>query len=121
MGQRGQLDRIPVAHSGPVLTLDWVSPASSVPATLASTKPTATTNWYGGTSGGSFFDEILPSVPIGNTPNPDGQNPGPGWLISGGMDRCVKVTHPPYRLCTALICVPVGVGPRGTRHEAGRI
>ena len=35
MGQRGQLDRIPVAHSGPVLSLDWVQ-GSSAPSTLAS-------------------------------------------------------------------------------------
>lgn len=23
MGQRGQLDRIPVAHTGPILSVDW--------------------------------------------------------------------------------------------------
>ena len=23
MGQRGQLDRLPVAHTGPILALDW--------------------------------------------------------------------------------------------------
>ena len=25
MGQRGQLDRLPVAHTGPILALDWCS------------------------------------------------------------------------------------------------
>jgi WD40 repeat protein len=30
MGQRGQLDRLPVAHAGPILALDWCStPGSS--------------------------------------------------------------------------------------------
>lgn len=26
MGQRGQLDRIPVAHAGPILSADWYNP-----------------------------------------------------------------------------------------------
>lgn len=95
MGQRGQLDRIPVAHSGPVLDLDWVLPSSAVPATLASTKPPATSSWYGG-SGGGFFDDILPSVPIATGNTGTQEKDGPGWLISGGMDRCVKVC-PPFR------------------------
>jgi WD repeat-containing protein 24 len=30
MGQRGQLDRIPVAHAGPILTADWYDPQSGV-------------------------------------------------------------------------------------------
>jgi len=30
MGQRGQLDRIPVAHAGPILSLDWYNPQSVV-------------------------------------------------------------------------------------------
>jgi len=30
MGQRGQLDRIPVAHAGPILSLDWHNPQSGI-------------------------------------------------------------------------------------------
>jgi len=30
MGQRGQLDRIPVAHAGPILSLDWYNPRSEI-------------------------------------------------------------------------------------------
>jgi WD repeat-containing protein 24 len=29
MGQRGQLDRLPVAHAGPILALDWCSTSST--------------------------------------------------------------------------------------------
>ncbi|KAG5644463.1 hypothetical protein DXG03_008363 [Asterophora parasitica] len=54
-GQRGLLDRLPVAHTASVTTLDWCN--RSAP----SSNPTETT---------------------GN---------GLGWLVSGGLDRCVKV------------------------------
>ncbi|TFK20632.1 WD40 repeat-like protein [Coprinopsis marcescibilis] len=60
MGQRGQLDRLAVAHSAPVTTLDWCGSSTSGPG-----------------AGG-----------------PGGQadaNNGLGWLVSGGLDRCVKV------------------------------
>ena len=30
MGQRGQLDRIPVAHTGPILSLDWYTPQPGI-------------------------------------------------------------------------------------------
>jgi hypothetical protein len=30
MGPRGQLDRIPVAHTGPILSLDWYTPQSGI-------------------------------------------------------------------------------------------
>ncbi|TFK48866.1 WD40 repeat-like protein [Heliocybe sulcata] len=55
-GQMGQLDILPVAHAGPILSLDWCMPTTY-------------------SSSGSSFD----SEPRG------------GWLVSGGMDRCVKV------------------------------
>ncbi|ESK95845.1 wd repeat-containing protein 24 [Moniliophthora roreri MCA 2997] len=51
-GQRGRLDRIPVAHTAPVTSLDWCS--------------------------------TLPSFP-------ENSGGGHGWLVSGGLDRCVKV------------------------------
>lgn len=31
MGSKGQLDRFPVAHTGPILTLDWCAPDGGVP------------------------------------------------------------------------------------------
>lgn len=30
MGQRGQLDRIPVAHAGPILSADWYNPQPGI-------------------------------------------------------------------------------------------
>ncbi|EAU84127.2 hypothetical protein CC1G_08668 [Coprinopsis cinerea okayama7 len=60
MGQRGQLDRLAVAHSAPITTLDWRG---------------STSNTAG--AGGSG--------PQDNSSN------GLGWLVSGGLDRCVKV------------------------------
>jgi hypothetical protein len=59
MGQRGSLDRIPVAHSASVTSLDWCSTST---ATTASGPPA--------------------SESTGN---------GYGWIVSGGLDRCVKV------------------------------
>ncbi|KAI0351880.1 hypothetical protein OH77DRAFT_1498292 [Trametes cingulata] len=100
MGQRGQLDRIPVAHSGPVLSLDWIPPTSTSPSMLPSTRQTGSSTWYAGA-----IEEILPSTPLSSsTPANDGDSSGPGWIISGGMDRCVKVwdlTPPPSRSRTA--------------------
>ncbi|EJF60586.1 hypothetical protein DICSQDRAFT_87772 [Dichomitus squalens LYAD-421 SS1] len=93
MGQRGQLDRLPVAHSGPVLSLDWVPPSTLSAPTASSTRQAGASNWYGG-PGAGFFEDILPSVPIasGNAPSPDTDtSSGPGWVVSGGMDRTVKV------------------------------
>lgn len=64
MGQRGQLDRLPVAHTGSVTSLDWCC------------------------SGGIDHQG---SGAMGVT----GQNIdiGLGWLVSGGFDRCVKVSN----------------------------
>ncbi|KAF9475478.1 hypothetical protein BDN70DRAFT_883675 [Pholiota conissans] len=60
MGQRGQLDKLPVAHSASVTTLDWYS----------------SNNVAGSTS-----------IPVSG----DTAGMGLGWLVSGGLDRCVKV------------------------------
>jgi len=62
MGQRGQLDRLTMAHSGPVMSLDWCNSST-------------------GTSRNS-------SSGIGEVSNRGG---GHGWIVSGGLDRCVKV------------------------------
>ncbi|KAF5384753.1 hypothetical protein D9757_006263 [Collybiopsis confluens] len=59
MGQRGALDRIPVAHSASVTSLDWCSTSTATSA---------------------FGPPTMESV--GN---------GCGWIVSGGLDRCVKV------------------------------
>ncbi|KAJ7285734.1 hypothetical protein C8J57DRAFT_1446565 [Mycena rebaudengoi] len=54
MGQRGLLDRLPVAHTASVTSLDWYLPDSDVPA--------------------------------------GGDGPvGLGWIVSAGLDRCVKI------------------------------
>lgn len=61
MGQRGQLDRLPVAHTASVTALDWCNPGSST---------------FSG---------------------PDGVI-GLGWIVSGGLDRTVKVT----KMCSSI-------------------
>ncbi|OJT12907.1 hypothetical protein TRAPUB_10538 [Trametes pubescens] len=87
MGQRGQLDRIPVAHSGPILSLDWIPPSSATATTVPSTRQSTSSTWYGGA-----IEEILPSAPIaGGASAAESDNTSPGWIVSGGMDRCVKV------------------------------
>ncbi|KAH9941480.1 hypothetical protein B0H21DRAFT_546035 [Amylocystis lapponica] len=87
MGQRGQLDRIPVAHAGPILALDWSVPPSSA---QTSTRHSAQSSWYGSSSGSTgLLDDILPVA--GSTSTGDGEGNGAGWLVSGGLDRSVKV------------------------------
>lgn len=62
MSQKGQLDRLPVAHLGPVMALDWCGmPARST----------------------HSFSAAPDNTSIGN---------GLGWLASGGLDRSVKVS-----------------------------
>lgn len=61
MGQRGQLDKLPVAHTASVTCLDWYS--------------------AGRAQGSGAI-----GVPG------QSENIGLGWLVSGGFDRCVKVS-----------------------------
>ncbi|KAF8067048.1 hypothetical protein FPV67DRAFT_1497690 [Lyophyllum atratum] len=61
MGQRGRVDRLPVAHMASVTTLDWCNRPSP------------------GTAGQN---------PVSGN---DGVGNGLGWLVSGGLDRCVRV------------------------------
>jgi hypothetical protein len=64
MGQRGQLDKLPVAHSASVTTLDWCSK-------------------------GGISSQNVTSVGVGG--QAEAASNGHGWLVSGGLDRCVKV------------------------------
>jgi len=57
MGQRGLLDRLPVAHSTSVTSLDWCNLPLTMPGPVTS----------------------------------DAIGAGLGWLVSGGLDRTVKV------------------------------
>jgi hypothetical protein len=63
------MDRLPVAHSGPILTLDWSNAASS-------------TRSRGQDGIADHHDS--------NMGGRDGSAAG-GWIVSGGMDRTVKV------------------------------
>lgn len=62
MGQRGQLDRLHVAHTASVTTLDWCP--------------------VGGIS--------LSASPA-TVPTREESSNGLGWIVSGGLDRTVKV------------------------------
>ncbi|KAH9931931.1 uncharacterized protein B0H18DRAFT_1083425 [Fomitopsis serialis] len=88
MGQRGQLDRILAAHTGPILTLDWTLSSSS-----ASSYRASRSNWYGAPSTAlGLLDEIIPSGGLQGGPGTgETDGTGMGWLASGGLDRCVKV------------------------------
>ena len=78
MGQRGQLDRLPVAHTAAVTTLDWCS--------------------AGGVN--------LPSaVSTGVSGQGDASNSGLGWIVSGGLDRCVKVSSKPIHSFKSYLAV----------------
>ncbi|KAI0062106.1 hypothetical protein BV25DRAFT_1900133 [Artomyces pyxidatus] len=66
MGRRGQLDRVPVAHSGPILTLDWCTGGNEG-------SPSYSTSFNDGSGPGSSSTS------------------GAGWIVSGGLDRTVKV------------------------------
>ncbi|KAI0082042.1 hypothetical protein K474DRAFT_1671564 [Panus rudis PR-1116 ss-1] len=122
MGQRGQLDRIPVAHSKPIISLDWTLPQSTISARSAPSAGQNTAAWYGG-MGAGLFDDIggfgMTSGPATNAntagSSGDGEGTSMGWLASGGLDRCVKVwdltttsaeshisRHPAYTLHTSF-------------------
>ena len=74
--QRGpirHMDRLPVAHSGPILALDWSNAASSPKDGLAD-------------------DSASTSSAAGSTITSG------GWIVSGGLDRTVKVRPSPSDL-----------------------
>lgn len=94
MGQRGQLDRIPLAHSGPILALDWTLPAtfssSAGSRNSGSLGQMQGNNWYSNVKAG-LFDDLAGNVP----PAGEGEATATGasWLASGGLDCCVKVRN----------------------------
>ena len=125
MGQRGQLDRILVAHSGPILALDWSLPPSSVSSNSTSSSRSAPhTTWYGAATGGSgIFDEILPGSGSASTSGPTGDATGAGWLVSGGLDHCVKVSITSLYQCLSIM-LPYhryGTSHRPRRSRTSRI
>ncbi|KAH7923852.1 hypothetical protein BV22DRAFT_1067906 [Leucogyrophana mollusca] len=72
MGQRGQLDRLPVAHTGAILALDWCSPSRA---------------HFG--SSVSHEANIGTGAGIGG---PGGESSGErSWILSAGLDHTVKV------------------------------
>ncbi len=110
MGQRGQLDRLPVAHSGPLQYLDWIPPSSATATTVPSTRQSTSSTWYGGA-----IEEILPSAPIaGGASAAESDNTSPGWIVSGGMDRCVKVGTLKIILYAYTDHQGLGLGPHDT-------
>ena len=94
MGQRGQLDRIALAHSGPILALDWTAPSTYIAntnhRTAGSSGASQGSNWYQGVGSG-LFDEL--GGFSSTAPSTEGDSNGNGWLASGGLDRTVKVIH----------------------------
>lgn len=104
MGQRGQLDRIPLAHSGPILSLDWTLPPTFASATTGRSNGSSGSsqggNWYSNMGSGLFDDlnGLGTSVPV----PAEGDGTGSmGWLATGGLDRCVKVGM----VCTHIGCI----------------
>ena len=71
MGQRGKLDRLHVAHRASVTSLDWCP--------------------VGGISSSTANIQAVPA-------HEESSSGGLGWLVSGGMDRTVKVSPSPSRL-----------------------
>lgn len=63
MGQRGQLDRLHVAHTASVTSLDWCP--------------------VGGIS--------MSNTAATSSAREDSSANGLGWIVSGGLDRTVKV------------------------------
>ena len=93
MGQRGQLDRIALAHNGPILALDWMLPGTftSNPGYRSAGASSQGGNWYAGVGSGLFDDNSG-----SNAPPHESEGNGNGWLASGGLDRTVKVTGTPH-------------------------
>ena len=77
MGQRGLLDRLPVAHTAPITTIDWASGRES--------SVTHDISFSG--------HHEAPDHHTGNTF---------GWVASAGLDRCIKVQFVPFSVSPNL-------------------
>lgn len=66
MGQRGLLDRLPVAHMAPITSLDWYSGGEVTSHAISISSPQPSDDYTGNTL---------------------------GWVASAGWDRCVKVNY----------------------------
>ena len=81
------MDRIPSAHANAILSLDWTLPPPPMRSGSHSGR-------YGGpSSGAGLFDDILPGIGSGPQAGviPEADGTGEGWLVSGSLDRTVKV------------------------------
>jgi hypothetical protein len=89
MGQRGQLDRLPVAHTGPILALDWCTPSGASSSSTLSQESAITAN-------GSSRNSIVVNWDGGRDREREREEKKEegkeSWLASGGLDRCVKVS-----------------------------
>ncbi|KAH8107815.1 hypothetical protein BXZ70DRAFT_912770 [Cristinia sonorae] len=115
MGQRGQLDRVPVAHAGPILSLDWAPPSTTTSKT--DNIPGTTSNAWMRTTG--ILDELSGIASgagaadswSGSSETDDGRM---GWLASGGLDRTVKV----WNLTTSAAESHISRTPAYTLHTS---
>ena len=107
MAQRGQLAKIPLAHNGNILTMDWSLPSSVLTAKVA-TAQVPTSTWLGGVGSG-FFEDLT----VGGT-NPqityETEGGSMGWLATGGLDRCVKVYSLSMVFMRHLLTKSLGLG-----------
>lgn len=84
------MDRLPIAHSGPVLALDWsnaTSSATSRERDSVGVDDTSINHAGGGGSGGGI-----------------GTGNAGGWMVSGGLDRTVKVRYLSPLRVSLFIC-----------------
>jgi WD repeat-containing protein 24 len=112
------MDRLPIAHTGPILALDWSSAASS-------TKSRARED--GGVGHGD--DGVGGSMGMGMAGGGAGGVGGgaglssAGWIVSAGLDRTVKV-RPTYIPTISNICIlilnktPLDMGRIPLAHPA---
>jgi hypothetical protein len=81
------MDRLPIAHTGPILALDWSSAASSTKSRGRDEGAGgAGEDGVGGAGGGG----------VGMVGSGGSMLSSGGWIVSAGLDRTVKVTFHPF-------------------------
>lgn len=87
------MDRLPVAHTGPVLALDWSNASSSTKSRGAEGTGedigVGSGVILGGGPGGGIAG--VGGLNTGAGTREGGESNAGGWMISGGLDRTVKV------------------------------